>query len=391
MSDAKRDNLITSASGLERALACTASLVLPRTHTSSEPARRGTVIHQFIEMAKEYGREKAIEFVQATHPDYLEACEPIDLDALPLELAHEVAFAYDCATGKARELGRGSGYDYRSAKLSPTEIPGTADVVGVTDDSVLVEDYKTGYVKIPADSMQNRFLALCAMRVYDKPNAVVAIRQRRDDETFGRVAAELDEFDADELAEKLSGFHARHAAVKAVVEAGRAPNVYEGDHCRYCPAFHSCPAKTALAVTIGSGAAIEAITEQLTPVVAASVWLQIKALREVANRVERHIYAMAKEEPIDLGNGTTLGEKEKRGNESLDGTVVYAVMAERHGEKVARASVKFVATKKGIKEALRGNVPKVAPAEKDIMAEVRKRDGATRKATVSVMEYPTPS
>ena len=225
--------ILVTGSHLERALECSASTCLPKAKNSSPEASEGRAIHIYIEFVSEYGRDKALAVMRdsPTLRDYVDVCEVIDTDLLPTELAHEVAFAFDIATGKAREIGRGNKVNYAECNLAPLEIPCRLDVVGVSADAVFVGDYKSGHLAVTGakTNIQVGFGALCASLAYGKDSAVVEIiRTGRGGAKPFRDRAELDAFDLDALASRLRDWIPRRGRVLDVINAGKAPTVYQG-------------------------------------------------------------------------------------------------------------------------------------------------------------------
>jgi hypothetical protein len=109
-----------SGSTLERVLACPPSAALPQLRTQpGEAAAAGSAVHWFLEQCSKWGRERALVKMAAhkTYAPYLEFCELIDLDELPLTLAAELAFCFDTETGIVRQPKA----DY--SDVTDTEIP----------------------------------------------------------------------------------------------------------------------------------------------------------------------------------------------------------------------------------------------------------------------------
>jgi hypothetical protein len=382
----------TSGSGIERALKCPASTVLPRDSNTGPAAEGGRAIHTFLEAVSAVGRDAAIEMISASHgADVRDVCEAIDTDSLPTDLAHEVAFVFDIDKGTAVELGRGG--EFRYPDLGTYQIPCRLDIVGASSRAVFVGDYKSGHGEVtPAKrNGQIGFGALCASRAYGRDEAVVEIiRPGHTGSKAYRDSAELDAFDLDGLAGRLRRFRDRRERLLEQQAAGHSLTVHEGDHCRYCPSYRFCGAKAALAVRLGTGEELREQSAELTRETAAHVYARAKAARELLDRIFAAIYGMAKQEPLALGNGQMLGEVTKPGNEKLDGDAVFEVMSRLHNEEIAGAAIKRTASKVGIETALRGHVPKLAPAVREIVEHVRKAGGSERKPSITITEYAAP-
>lgn len=385
--------VLPSASAVERVEACPASHVLPQVREElGEPGKRGVSLHAFIQLASEYDRDKALAVMAEQHPEHVPACELLDLDALPIELDHEVAFAFDVATGKGRRLGTNIGRNYSQFDITPTEYVGSADLCGLSPTAVLVGDYKSGHGEVtPAVSnLQVGLLGLAAARTFDREVADVWIVSVKNESRPWFDRASLDEFDLGDVESKLIALPGRIKVARAQLEERGAPDVREGNHCRYCPAFNACPAKKNLALRFADGALENELDALLTPEKAAQALARIAPARQFLSRIEKAVYSMAKKEPIDLGDGTMLGEVTKQGNEKLNGRTVFDVVKDLHGSEVAEKSVELSATKKKLKEALRPVAAKrkLAAEVDSVLDEVRTRGGAERPWKTTVAVYP---
>src|SRR5690606_37815558 len=157
---------------------CPASWALPHAEEAepSEPSQRGTAIHAFLADVSERGRDAALERVPT---EYRAACEVIDTDRIPLHLGAEVTFRLDLRSDEAQEIGRNIDRStYADMDEDPWVIYGTADLVGIGSDGVVVVyDYKTGWSEQDqaGDHWQLRGLALAAARAYGVSHARVGI------------------------------------------------------------------------------------------------------------------------------------------------------------------------------------------------------------------------
>jgi hypothetical protein len=301
----------------------------------------------------------------------------------------EVKFAYDIVTGDGRELGVGNDRDYSTAH--PTEVCGTADVVGLSDRLIVIVDRK-GFdpsVSRAAQNAQVHLAALAFSRAHGIDDAHVAIHH----EVRPLDVAELDMLDLDAFAVEVRDiFHAAAAAREAYAQ-GAPLELNEGKWCRWCPAFDACPKKRALVQMVASNAADDQV-EMLLPLNsdegAAMAYDFAQRLRMLLKRVDAAIYARAAERPIPLPNGMMLGKVQTLGNERLDGDIVYEVIKARHGQAIADAAVERTATKKRIREAL-GFVSgkgQLAAMERSVLDDVRARGGAKREPKETIEEYP---
>lgn len=368
-----------TASGLERALRCGASLHLPVVRSSSAAADRGTWRHAFLARVGQVGADVALTEVPEEHRP---ACEALPIDELPTGLTAEVAFAYDTATDRGRIIGVNLDRNY--GELAPGEVAGAADVVGLAGGTALVLDWKSvGYRQHARDSVQLRFLALAAARVYQVETVRVEIVRLGDDGEAWRSWHVYDTLDLDIFAAELRAWAAG---------AAEGREFHEGEWCSHCPSFSYCPAKTMLALQIAEGRVLEGPDTNipLSPERAGVVWTRLRTARQLLAHVERAMMATLEEHGfLPLPGGKSLVRKTVPGNEKLSGDVVYDVLVEKHGADVARAAVGMVATKVGLKDALRPLGTKrgqLSRMEAEVLEEVRKRNGSQRGTRVELQE-----
>ncbi len=360
-----------SASALERAFRCPGSFALPQANTTSTWAEQGTANHAAQEEAAAAG-----EF-----PEDVLAI----LGSASATAKAEVMLVYDYASDTGRIVGQGSGRGYGT--LLPTEIPGTADILACDADRVYVIDRKLWRSAGSAQTnAQLAHLALAACRALGKHEATVALIYET-----GRVdRADLDVIDLTAHRERLRVLERSLAEQTGRYQSGAMPDVAEGAWCRFCPAAHVCPAKIALVRRLISGEEASDIS-LLTPLdgaAAAFAYERLGHARQLLKRIESAIYAYAAESPVPLGDGKFLGKHQTRGNEKLDGDVVYTTIREQYGQAIADQAVTRHATKKAISAALKaaGAAP-VSKAEAEILRAVRAAGGSTRETKETIGEY----
>lgn len=340
-----------SGSSLGRAVACPPSALLPHVDVILEAGTRGTVIHEYLASVPVLGREAALENVPE---DYQSAAQAVRVDVLPVKdpgaWSAELAFAYDPATDTARELGRGLSRRY-AGHIRAGEIPGTADVVGLTEDAVVVLDWKTGRLarkERAADSYQLRFYALAAARAFKRSKAIVALVHIDEDGEPWWDMAELDALDLDATAAEIRMLLARLDDEASAMALGETPRLVEGSHCKYCPALPHCPAKAKLAVALGTGMVdLPTITAENAPHVLEALELAESLLKHIRESVKEY----ARLQPIALANGEVFGPVESR-TETIDPVKGAAVLAARFGAEVGQDAVeqtpKLTKTRLGI-------------------------------------------
>jgi hypothetical protein len=369
---------VISASSLPRLFACPGSAALAQARTASQWADVGEENHLEKEVAISLG-------------DYSDLPEKVR-DMIPSDATSvraEVAVAYDVATGAGRELGVGLGRKYGA--LGPCEIPGTVDLLILAPGRAVIVDWKFyADVGSPADNEQTLLYALAAARAYSLDEVTVAIAYLGEGKQRVPMAT-LDVLDLDAFASSLQQLHLRVAAQQKRVTDGRMPDVSESRQCRYCPAAHACPAKTALVRRLVSGGEANDL-ELMVPLndeTARVAYERLGQAKNLLKRIESALYARAAESPIPLGGGRFFGVHKRLGNEQLDGDIVYRVVRDMHGQSVADKAVTREATKKALKESLATVTPKggVAAAEKAVLEQVRKMGGSKREEKEKVEEF----
>ena len=389
---------LITGSALERVAACPGSVALPHVRTAgSEHASRGTAIHLYLQRALEVGRPAALDEVE--DESLRLALSSIDIASLPAadqgQWLAEVALAYNPLTDTARELGRQAGHrDYGALGRQDDEIPITLDVVGVTADSVVVLDYKTGHksVAAAASNWQLGLGALAAARAYGRENALVGIIYVREERHYYDVAS-IDFMGLEEWAEKVRLAQSAALRAWAAAQSGTVPDVREGEHCRYCPAFVACPAKTRLLSALGSdpGSLVATTPSPITPEVAAVAYRRLQNVEQAVKQVREQLYAYATVSPIDLGDGMVFGPVESA-REQLDGAVARQALLDAFGQLAADRASEWEVTKSSIKKAAqsiameRGGA-KVAPIERELLEAVRAAGGVNVKHSTTTKEH----
>ncbi len=247
-----------TASSIARVSACPSSEALPHVRTAVSPeAERGTAAHEFLfRLHNGELREDALAAVPEAHREY---CASIALQPVPGAIA-EVPVAYDVLRRSARLLNV-SNRAY--GQLAASEVAGTCDlfIPAPPGGVATVVDWKTTHdvEGMERYTPQLEFYALALARAHHVAQIryeIVAIDERGQPHFV--IQRELDFEDLEAIAERLAQAH--RAVGVALAAAGDhllrsaapwAPSVTEGDHCRYCPAWRSCPAKRAVLDAVG--------------------------------------------------------------------------------------------------------------------------------------------
>lgn len=374
-------------SAIERILACHASEVLPHSDdVEGAYAGQGRATHEYLERVDPANPSAALAEVPE---EYRDQCELLDLDALPLgpEYRREVSMSFDVTSGVASEAPR----DY--AGLPHTHIPCTADVVGVSEDSVYIADYKTGRgARQPAGKApQLLFGALCATRIHGKNTAIVEYIDLSNPTRPYRDTATVGYFELEEFAAEVT---AAWVAVEQMRQGNAVPTEFnEGSHCRYCPAFEACPAKRKMLARIES-TDLEREVEMswagsLTPASAPTAYQQWQMVKQLEKRMSDIIYSYASQHDIVLPDGKRFGKRTVQGNEKLDGQVAYDVIAAEYGAELALETVQLTCTKAAMKRSLKTVCPTggVASAERALLKRIKDEGGISRKQSERIEEY----
>lgn len=373
---------------MERAIECPPSHFLPTVgDVTSYAALVGIVVHDFIVRAREAGRDEALTDIPEDAPARL-FCEQLQLDRLPQGGQLEVAYAYDPRTRTARVLGLNIGRKYKQHGLLPHEVPGTADLVGVVGDTVIVIDWKTGFWSLgPAErSRQLRFLALCACRVLGLTKARVAFWYLREDGAIHDASAEFDAFDLEAIADEIAA--GVQALERAAAVAAPVPNVSRGQWCRFCESKEHCPGYRNIIgelVQLKPGAPLDREKR-------GQAWMLLEQLRPLVEQMDATLRDWAKEDPFPTPDGRTVRPVLVK-KERLDLDVSHRVVSTMLGAAVADRAVRRSISKDGLHEAVRAHAKstgqKIAPMEREVLKAIADAKGVTTYTETQVRAVKT--
>jgi hypothetical protein len=304
---------LPSASSLERAHLCPESQVLPHFRSANTAwSARGSGMHAFLVRVAELGRDEALAELEGT--EHYDACECIEVDRLPAvspgSYAYEVALAYDLETDTARELGRNVGRERAYVGVTATEVFGTLDVLGLTDEAVLVLDYKTGFKWFGPieENYQLLFGALAACRAYGRERALMAIIRINEEGHPYFLWGEVGREELEAFAARLRALDERISELRLLAIGGEPLRPTWGDHCTYCPALPSCPAHMTLARALTNPeddtAGLPALTAETAPL----YYVALKRGEKVLERIETSLKLYAEQSPFELGGGWVYGK-----------------------------------------------------------------------------------
>jgi hypothetical protein len=378
-------------SGLARAEKCRPSTFLPRVEEeASKAAERGRVIHAFLAGCATQGREESLKAVPES---FRFECEAIDLERLPHSdpeaWAVEVGLAWDWETDTGRELFRATDTrDYSSAR--PTELCGTADLLGLTSDAVVVMDLKTGWGRLapPGEAPQLLGYAVAAARAYGRDRAIVGWIRLREEQPYYEQAT-LDMLELDSAAARLRCIleAAQGAELLHQIEPDATAPVV-GDHCRYCPAYRQCPANVGLLKDlvyrdqVGEVPVLNAETAPL-------VLVRLEAAQKVLDQVFDALRQYAEIEPFPLPGGQMFG-RVATAKESIDALVAKEILGDEFWRSVVKIEHKLTKAdlKRGLQKSLKPG-EKITHVERDCLQALSDA-GAIKESTYWSVKRFTP-
>lgn len=376
---------LPTCSSLQRVAACPASAALPHVNGTNGAARRGTAIHEFICNARSYGIAKALTMAPE---DVRGECFAMDLKPLHAlmqggMIAHEVTYAFDVVTGKARCVGVNLDREY---DVTEDEVAGTADICAVAEQRsprrVVVLDMKTGKhaVAPAATNWQLRTLALMASKVEHADSATVAIAYLQEDGGWVIDRADLDAMDLDAIETDVIRLMRRVKTARAEIDAGSVPDVYPSEeNCRWCPAVRACPATTALVRQLPPTLAdIQSRLEAMTPGQLGESWEVMERAESALKIIREGMTAILKQTPFTMPSGKTLRVVEGS-REFINGQVAQRILVENYGADVAIQACKPTVTKASLKTVLKDKADEAIEA-------IRAADGISTTKTFSTKE-----
>lgn len=394
-----------SGSGLDRAELCPGSLVLPSLDSGegSIYADHGRAMHRFLDIVAKLVNQganaidagkTAIALLELEHRAVAAA---IDLSTVPhtqpgvwqSELA--MVFDFELRRGELLPDVKDRQYPKRTSKW---QVFGTADLVGVDGDCVVVIDLKTGWGwrRPPEESLQLLFYAVTAAQALGCTRARVGymVMHENDDVPRFKIA------EISELA--LAAAESRIADVLTKgegIDPSDVSNFRAGSGCRYCPSIRVCPAHVTRLATMVKGPrhALKAITghEDLTVIFAEDLPLLLEAieggftaLKQLREDVKNAVRAVGS---IPLANGYELAESYIE-RDTLIAEKAVPVLETEFGPGSAERviTIKKFLTKKSLKELVRERAArtaeKMAPVERLVLQRLEEA------GAVSTSGYP---
>jgi len=316
-----------TASGLDRAIHCAGSMALPQVYSApGKAAVRGTVLHKFIETARTKSRREALAEIE--DDDLRNQAAAIDLDSLPVGAESEVALGYNPATGEAKRLAL---REQRAYEQEDGWLYGTADLVGIAEDYVVVCDVKTGIPAVSAyESWQLRFLATAAAVLAEKRMAKVAMLYLNENGNWRSDWAEFTTKDIGRFAAQLREMQQRGLEAAEIVAAGGVPALATGPWCRWCKSMTMCPAQAGLVrALVPTLADVNSRLVSMTPEERGQAYLKFKQAEDLVKTIKAAFDNLVEAEPIPLGNGMVL--KKTLSSRSSAGKEAARFILEKYG------------------------------------------------------------
>lgn len=389
-----------SGSSLDRTVMCPPSAALPQIFDGNESdddaKARGSWNHKFLQRTAEVGRAAALAEVDPKHRARCESINTVKL-ADRLKLSTEVALAYNWRDDTARILTPAAPRVYEIDVDS--EVPATGDVVAFDAriSRVYAGDYKgpRAWLPKPENSMQLGVEAVALARIYDASEATLEYIRILDDGNSIRFDATLDVFGIERAATRIRNTMGLVERIRTELDAGKVPNVTEGPWCRYCPAKHHCPAKTAGMRAVLNGERGLSLREAITPANASTFYGMYRKAKDLIGQAEAAMFAYAKLTPIKIrdeedGSVRFFGELSREGNDVLDGPKTHAVIAKKYGPEVANEVVTMEVTKRAIGDAIKKHKSPDATQKgelDEIVDAVAAVGGVSNPTTTSTTEY----
>lgn len=365
---------LPTASKLQLAVTCPASVVLPQDGFAHPAADEGTALHALLDAALDERKRgspaqtlttRATDAQRAWLDSVLEC-----IGSMLAEAASEVAYGYDAATGVAYLYGSHLGRHYPE-RPTPTTISGAVDYVAQTGvGSWLAVDLKTGLAdEVPVErNWQLRFAALAVAAWHGAEVVQTAILHAPRDgsrpwwewgplyEPFAHLLP---------LRDELAAAVGRMYEAERDVSEGRTPRLTHGPHCAQCPARRSCPAQTHL-VHAWAGRPEEArrdLHALLDVETAGLAWARIQAAKAVISEAERQVYAFASTQPVPLPGGLMLGRHRRRGRDVADAEKAWPLLVERWGVETAREAMRLSTSRTALRKAAEAHAKRGAKRE----------------------------
>lgn len=355
-----------TASSLLRLMNCPGSAVLPRAENHNVWADAGHSEHENL----------AQQLAEGVLPEQIARF-------IPAGSRTEVALAFDTATGVGRIVGENLARSY--GQLGPFEVVGSADVMGVDSDAVVILDFKTGHAAVePAETNpQLQFYCLAAARALGKSRAIARIYYTQIDKCD---EAEFSALDLAQFAQTLVDLHTHVARQQKAKTSSQGVSTREGSWCKHCASKHVCPSKVGLLMQLAAPGLAVIGDAVMTREKAAGAYEQIVRVEQLVKEARKRLETYVDEQgPIDLGGGRMFGRYVRTGNERLSGDVAVRAIREvvsESAKEFEKLAIERSTSKAAIERAAKALAPKRGASKMTaaVVAKIRELGGATRLA-----------
>ena len=416
----------TSGSKLGLARLCPGSTALPHGASLNPAAAMGSAIHEHLADRVQIGVPAAFarlnEVAAAWELDEDETrilaarCRAFTF-GIPEHALVEVALALRADGAVVRAVGGRGEYEVPAGTILPITVDAIwaepypllidqdTGAIDCPEGSVLwVIDWKSGSDKHPDPIEHNRQAhagALVAARFTGAASVVPAIVYVRSGQgewdTLTDAAGQTRAMTAEELArveQEIQETHRQCAEQERRYAAGEPLRLVEGQHCGWCAARDSCPAKLAMirAVVTGELVVPGGAAAPLTAEHAAKLAVMLPQLDRWSEKGKRALKEyVASNGPIDLGGGRVYGPHDVIQDE-IDPTIGLVILTDEIGAEYASQAITPAKLSKtrmedAIKAALEEQgVKRQGEATKRRVYGKLKAAGALAKITVTKVE-----
>jgi hypothetical protein len=160
----------------------------------------------------------------------------------------------------------------------------------------------------------------------------VAVAQIYEDGMLGLDEMLLRRAGLEAVARKVRVALERVKEAEGQVALGRTPDVLTGDHCKYCPAFRSCPANITLAKGLLKANELQDGIAELTPRQAGLIWARMVRARLILDEIELGLKAYVDNTPIPLPDDMSEVTRVETVRETIDGRSAAPVLHRYMGD-----------------------------------------------------------
>lgn len=384
-------------SGLQRAVICTASVVIPRYDSHGSAANLGNALHEMIDGMVKRNAVSLDAIADAWSIEGIERGRFFTLartfrPKIPAGTASEIPFGlFEDGCAHIVEGGRGSYHDQPGMMLAGTIDAMWSEPAPLTVDheiegyrcppgsTLWVVDWKTGAennVPPPAKNWQLRAGAVLAALHTGATRVIPAICFVDDGEGRWDIGAPIEQDELTEIQNRLALNLQEIERDAAAYLEGIGPRAVTGSHCEHCPARPGCPAHVAEARAMVTDYAARDLSVPLSEKEAAHLAAMLPTAEKVLDQVKKAVRAYAVEHgPIALADGRVYGPQHAK-RDTYATRPSYEALAAEIGDEAADAA--FRTSKGAIYDAI--------GAAHDAQGIKRKKGAAAARALTKITE-----